>query len=567
MLLWDGLAELRPALKRWGYNVLDAAITQEVAENGLLPLIEADPNKSLYYGFTMAQNAVAFAMSMRGIRVDPEARAAAVADQEGVERDVETRLVSLAASIWDQVEQRKGKCADGKPHRWSNSVVVWRKHCETEWPGCVAAGIMPEPTSNAEAVCLKCMASRMIPAEINPHSPDQMKHLFYDLLALPPEREHKDHKISTDDECLGRLDRKHPEAHPYTSAILEARSARKQLGLLRTSLDSDGRWRTSNNVGYAVPGRWSSSESAYGTGGNIQNVADRSRNIFVPDPGLVMFYADYEKAESNIVAYDAEDTAYIAAHEAGDVHTMVARLVWPDARAWTGDLKADRALADLPAPWDAHHELRWYGKHIAHGTAIGMTEHGIARDARIKMKEAREALAKFKRAFPRVFARQDEIWRDVVETRTVTNPLGRRRYFRGRIYGGGANATRREALAQIQQSTIADWVGIAICRVWMELDGLATTPHPSDPCRVWLLAQVHDAILGLVRPGDDAALLELQRLMEFHHDIRGRRLVIPVEIKVGSSWRSHDIVDPITKRVIASADMVTWTGPGMAWPN
>jgi DNA polymerase I-like protein with 3'-5' exonuclease and polymerase domains len=351
---------------------------------------------------------------------------------------------------------------------------------------------------------------------------------------------------------LENLHRKHDEARPFTTPALAARTARKQLGLLRAPRRSDGRWTTSFNVGAAVPGRWSSSDSAQGHGGNIQNVADRSRNIFVPDPGLVMFYADYEKAESNIVAYDAEDDAYIAAHAAGDVHTMVARTVWPDAHPWTGDLKEDRKLADLPAPWDPHHELRWYGKHVAHGSAIGMTEHGIARDARIKVAAAREALNKFKRAFPRVFARQDEIWQSVVETRTVTNPLGRMRTFRGRVFDEQAQrATRREALAQIQQSTIADWVGIAILRVWLEMDGGAELPRPSDPNRVWLLAQVHDAILGLVRPGDDAALLEMQRLMGFHLDIRGRRLVIPTEIKIGTSWRH--------------TDMVTWR-PGMAWP-
>jgi DNA polymerase I-like protein with 3'-5' exonuclease and polymerase domains len=537
MIVETGLTPPSGWHKRWLYNALDAALTLEVAD-ALHPLVEADPLKARHYGFEMAQQAPAFAMSMRGIRVDPDARDEAEQAQNAIEAEAEKRLAELVAPIWDQTEQRTGKCADDKPHRWNNSVLEVRKNPE--------AAACPDDL----AFCVKCHASRQVSKAINPRSPDQIKHLFYDLLMLPPERNHKDHKISVDDECLDRLSRKHAEARPYVDAVLAARGARKQAALLRTPLDPDGRWRTSFNVGAAVPGRWSSSDSPWGTGGNIQNVADRSRGIFVPDPGLVMFYADYEKAESNIVAHDAEDENYIKAHEAGDVHTFVSRLVWPDARPWTGDLKEDRKLADQPAPWDANHELRWYGKHVAHGTAIGMTEHGIARDARIKVKAAKEALGKFKRAFPRVFARQDEIWRDVCETRTVTSPLGRRRTFRGRIFGSDALATRREALAQIQQSTIADWVGIAITRVWLELDGGAALPRPSDPNRVWLLAQVHDAILGLVRPGDDEALARLQELMAFHLDIRGRRLVIPTEIKIGKSWR-HD-------------DLTTWK-PGMAW--
>lgn len=548
MQFWDGLTPLHWSLKRWGYNALDCEITREVAVDGLLPILEADPAKARYYGFVMAQQAVAFAMSQRGIRVDPVAKDAAIAAQEQAEVDAETDLAREAVAIWDQTEKRTGKCTDDKPHRWSNSVVGWRNLSAARIAHHGYAGECP---TDAESDCVKCGLSRLIPSPLNPRSPDQLKHLFYDLLALPPERNHKDHKISTDKECLEALHRKHPEARPFTTPALAARVARKQLGLLRAALRSDGRWTTSFNVGAAVPGRWSSSDSAQGEGGNIQNVADRSRNIFVPDPGLVMFYADYEKAESNIVAYDAQDEAYIKAHEAGDVHTMVARTVWPDAHPWTGDLKLDRLMADEPAPWDSNHELRWYGKHIAHGSAIGMSEWGIARDARIKVAEARKALQGFKRAFPRVFARQDEIWRDVMETRTVTNPLGRVRTFRGRVFDEQAKmATRREALAQIQQSTIADWVGIAILRVWLEMDGRAETPHPSDPCRVWLLAQVHDAILGLVRPGDDEALIEMQRLMGFHQDIRGRRLVIPTEIRIGTSWRH--------------ADMVTWKA-GMTW--
>jgi DNA polymerase I-like protein with 3'-5' exonuclease and polymerase domains len=284
-----------------------------------------------------------------------------------------------------------------------------------------------------------------------------------------------------------------------------------------------------------------------------------------------MFYADYEQAESRVVAWDAEDSAYIAAHQTGDVHTEVARLVWPaffeehrhdtsphcttrnnTTQDNTPQQLTNRQIAELPAPWDANHEIRWYSKHVAHGTAIGMTEHGIARDARIKLKEARAARNEFRSRFPRVAARQDEIWQSVLETRTVTSPLGRRRTFRGRIYGMDAGSTRREALAQIQQSMIVDWVSIALCRVWMEMDGRASTPKPSDPCRVWILAQVHDAILGLVRPGDDEALQRVHELMSFHLDLHGRELRIPVEIKIGPSWK-HDA-------------MVKWR-PGLTWSN
>ena len=522
MIRDDGLRPTTGYLQRWRYNALDCDLTREVAEV-LLPRLEAEPTLDRYYNFSMHQQAPAFAMMMRGVRVNEAARDEAEKAHTKIEADAVAKLNELAPDAAKPTTPNPQKCTSkGGAHSWKGGDI-----------------------------CVRCEVPRVVLGTLNPHSWIHVQRLFYDVMGLPAERRHSDHKVSTDDECLGRLAGKFTMAAPLVREILAARKARKQIGLLKAPLDMDGRWRSSFNVGTAVTGRWSSSDSPRRTGGNLQNIADRSRGIFVPDPGLVMFYADYEKAESNIVAYDAEDEAYIAAHLAGDVHTYVASQVWPEAREWTGDLKLDRKLADLPAPWDEHHELRWYGKHIAHGVAIGMTEYGIARDARIKRKDAKRALEAFQAKFPRIFARHEEIWRDVFETRTVTSPLGRRRIFRGRIYGMDAASTRREALAQIQQSMIVDWVSIALCRVWEELDGGASTPKPSDPSRVWLLAQVHDAMLGLVRPGDDEALKEVVRLMSFKLDLHGRDLCIPVEIKIGKSWR-HD-------------DLVTWQ-EGMQWP-
>ncbi len=523
MIRDDGLRPIPAYLQRWRYNCLDADIDREVFEV-LEPRFAADPEAARLLGFLMHQQAPAFAMSQRGIKIDEAAIEEAESAHVHIMEQALERLNAIVPRAALPVTPNPVKCtlsANGA-HRWEGG-----DHCT------------------------RCLEPRTVTGQIRMHW-QHVQRLFYDVMGLPAERNHRDHKVSTDDECLERIAKKSSAAAPMVKEILAARGAQKQIGLLHTKRDDDGRWKFSVNVGAAVTGRYSTSNSPRGTGASIQNIADRSRGIFVPDPGLVMFYADYEKAESNIVAYDAEDDAYIAAHLAGDVHTAVARDVWPDAQPWTGDLKLDRDLADLPAPWDEHHELRLYGKHIAHGTAIGMSEHGIARDARIKLKDARSALSIFKSRFPRVFARQDEIWRSVVETRTVDTPLGRRRTFRGRIYGSGGDATRREALAQIQQSMIVDVIGIALCRVWGELDGMASTPKPSDPCRVWILAPVHDAILGLVRPGDDAALQRLQELMTFPIRLHGRELYIPVEIKIGASWR-HDA-------------MKTWQ-PGMEWPK
>lgn len=554
----DEIDQRRPPMHRhWVYNDLDCGVTSEVAAHHL-PILAADPERERYYRFAFAQQAAAYAMTLRGVLVDPVAREAALKEVEAEERREVERLQGLVGPHWHETEPRVGKCADDKPHRWSNGELERKRHIKENLDGF--------SHDDATATCVKCGASRLVAKSLNPHSHLQVRKLLYDNMGAKPQRNHKTNEISTDDECLGRVKERDTTAAPIVEAILAARGARKQVGLLRAPVDTDGRWRSSFNVGAAVTGRWSSSGSPWFTGGNLQNIAPRSRNVFVADPGTVLWYADYEKAESNIVAHDAEDENYIRAHMAGDTHTYVCRLVWPDARPWSREPVptncgrkhdgthppdcCDRGMAEHAAPWDPHHPLRWYGKHVGHGVAIGMTEHGIARDARIKLKEAKAAREAFMGAFPRVAARQNEIWQDVVDTGLVTSPLGRVRVCLGRIHGDGANATRREALAQIQQSMIVDWVSIAMMRVWLELDRGSERPRPgTDTNRAWVLAQIHDALLGAVRVGDDATLARIVELMQISMDIRGRRVCIPVEVKVGRDWR----------------DMVEWKPAGFDW--
>lgn len=472
------------------------------------------------------------------MQTEAEAAAIAVAQAE-------------AAPYWLHKEHVSSKCAQATTER---GLHKWPKTEDLDTKACERCG---EPWLNKSG--------------INPHSHDHLKRLFYDVMGLPEQHDHKTKKRSANKECIDKLKARPDCRHAVKllDAVTAAHVARKQLGTLRTTLDDDGRWRASQHVGMDVTGRWSSSGGPFWNGANIQNIADRSRGIFVADPGMVLFYADYEKAESNVVAFDAGDENYIAAHSAGDVHTMVARLCWPALGAWSSEPGptncgqdhhaedgscCDRGLAELPTPWNPHLSHRDFGKHIAHGSAIGMTEYGIARDAHITQEEARKAQRAYFSAFPRVRDRQGEIWQEIKQTGTLRTHLGRLRRFMGRLDGEGADATRREALAQMQQSMIVDWVGIAICRLWACDKYLVPfqAPQPTDRNGLWLLAQIHDAVLGEVRWGDDEALARIKELMDLSLEIRGRRLTIPTEIKIGPSW--------------AKKDMLTWR-PGFKWPK
>jgi DNA polymerase I-like protein with 3'-5' exonuclease and polymerase domains len=163
----------------------------------------------------------------------------------------------------------------------------------------------------------------------NPRSYVQMQTLLYQDLLLPEVVVSKKGaaKISTDRDTLERLHNGYVRAQPFLSHLLRMRDLEKTLDTLTKKL-LDGRWHASFNVGGTDTGRWSSSAHPFGVGSNLQNIDDWIRRIFIPDPGHVFFNCDQQGAEARVVGYLAGDEAYIKAIESGDVHTMVASMVF-----------------------------------------------------------------------------------------------------------------------------------------------------------------------------------------------------------------------------------------------
>lgn len=499
------------------YNGIDECVTREILDgsDGILHKLTSAAWEC--YGFERGMQNAAFTMMLRGVRIDEAARVKEVGELEKVEAGYEADLQDHTKDVWDILEKRKGKCADGKLHKWPR-----------------------DDTPDNKATCGKCGRSRLVAAHINPRSQKQVLKLCYERLGMKVELGRKSKKPAVDDEILDRLINKYPQHRPILECIQNARTVRKQIGLLKSRISVDGRWRASFNVGAAETDRWSSSKSPKGEGTNFQNIADRSRHVIVADPGMMLGYADLEQAESNVVAHDAQDENYIAAHKSGDVHTFVAKLVWPEM-PWPGNPKDDRALCEEPAPWDKYHELRWYSKHQQHGTNIGMTPHGIARDAHIPLKQAQEGQERYFRAFPGIQQRQREIEAEVRRTGELVTPLGRVRKFFGRVWEA---STLREAKAQTQQCMVAWILNMALWQVWRDLDLQVNTvvnnPKLSDPNRVWILAQEHDAILFEFRAGDYGAIEEVKKRMVVPCQIHGRTMVIETDVKVGNNFRKFD---------------------------
>ena len=509
----DEAQALEGVERDWAYNALDCTGPLEIARN-LLPRLDKQTQRT--YEFELAMQGPALAMMRRGVLVDDMVRAASVA---GLRREIaqQVRAVNalpLLVEKWDGWVLNTGKCKKSR-----------RKDGRHSWPRGVPDG--------HGRLCEACGASRIARAEFNPNSADQVNHLFYSLLALPKQRNKKG-KFSVDEDVLERIGRRWPAYKALTDAFLSVRDLAKQIGFLSARLTPDSRFPSSFNVGTAWTGRWSSSKNPEGYGSNLQNVAERHRNIFIADPGMELFYADLEQAESRAVAYLSGDEAYIEAHLSGDVHTFACRRIWPDL-PWTGDMARDKAIAKASPPWDPvpGHDWRFQAKRIQHGSNYGLSPQGIAMIAHIPLREARVAYRAYFEAFPKIKAWHRFEARAVEGQEPLVNPLGRRCRLFGRPWDAH---TFKQGLAFKPQSLVADVLNVGLWRVWRELD-----PKP-----ILLLSQVYDAIMGEWPVGARMeAARAVARLMLIPipiTDIYGvaRVMVIPVEVSAGANWRKFN---------------------------
>ena len=177
----------------------------------------------------------------------------------------------------------------------------------------------------------------------NWRSTDDRAHLFYDMLGIPPIKNKG--RITTDRAAREKME-KYTIAKPIITHMNLIADIAEKIKKLKTKVDPDGRIRTTYNIAGTDTGRFSSSFSVYGTGGNLQNVEESLRSIFIADPGMKFAKCDAKSGESFVVGAIEwnlfNDPAYLEACESGDPHTAVARICWPEL-GWTGNLKQDKA--------------------------------------------------------------------------------------------------------------------------------------------------------------------------------------------------------------------------------
>ncbi len=330
---------------------------------------------------------------------------------------------------------------------------------------------------------------KFIGRDVNPKSPKQMAELFYEELGQPIIVDRKTKRPTTNDDALTKIGKRTPLLKPVCNAILDYRS----IGVLSSTFvqmrtDMDGRLRCSYNIAGTETYRYSSSENAFNSGGNLQNIpnpekskgaerfqAPNVKRMFIPDEGFEIADFDLDRADLQVVVWEAdEDRLKLLLKEGIDLHLANAQVLF-DLPYSVDDLRDPVLLARIKEKYKAHRD---FAKAFVHGTNYGGSARTMAIVAHCTIMESEAAQSKWFSTYPGIRDWQNRIERQLMVERCVYNKFGFRRYYFDRVEG-----LLPEALAWIPQSTVAIVIDKGIVNVDENL--------VQDEC--YPLLQVHDS--------------------------------------------------------------------------
>lgn len=450
----------------WIYNGLDVTVTREIFDV-IHP--QLGPETGATYAFSRALQGPILDMRLRGILVD-----------RGRVDEVVDELYAKLDQLYDQLNRIVSEGLDFPDFNW---------------------------TSN-----------------------NDLQTLFYSILRIPPRKERG--RITVNEAALDKIRAAYPIARQLVSHILAMRGIQKRISVLRTPLDADGRIRTSYNIAGTSTGRLSSSESEFGTGGNLQNIEEALRSIFIADPGMKFAKFDAKSGESYVVGAIEwnlfGDGLFLDALESGDIHTAVARLVWPEL-PWTGDIKRDKSIAEQP--FYRHHTYRFMCKKLGHGSNYGGQPFTLAQQTHLPISIVEEFQPRYFEAFPAHQQWQARVAADLLNRGYLISFMGRKRWFHGRRNDA---ATIREAIAYDPQSSLSDIVERACLRIWNQIPN------------VILVANDHDALtFAYPEAEEDTIVPALHAALPERIELKNDRILeIPYDCKTGWNRGDFDKDDP-----------------------
>lgn len=325
---------------------------------------------------------------------------------------------------------------------------------------------------------------------INVRSPKQLQEFFYGELGLAPIKDRKTGRVSTNFEAIQKLGAKEPLVLPIASILLTQRSIGVFVStFLQSQLDYDGRMRCSFNVAGPETYRLSSSQNPFGSGMNLQNIpsGDRKklaikmpnvRKNFKPDPGKTIFDIDLDRADLQVVVWEADDIDLKRQLRLGvDLHVMNGVLL--AGKEPPPEEELIESHPNYPEHKARYKTERQLAKNFVHGTNYGGKEKTMAAVCGISVADCARLQKRWFDLHPGIKRWHDRVERALQTRRFITNAFGYRRYYFDRV-----DTILPEALAWIPQSTVANVT--------------ARMQHNIERADIGvdLLIQVHDSLVG-----------------------------------------------------------------------
>lgn len=376
----------------------------------------------------------------------------------------------------------------------------------------------------AEAEGLQSELDILCRHPLNPNSPKQVKEYFYTEKKQTPYRTKG--RVTCDEKALTRLANKGFKEATLILAI--RRTLKLKNTYMSMTLDEDDRLRCSANPVGTVTGRLATGKTIFGTGGNMQNLPKKFKKFLLADDGYVLYDIDLSQAENRIVAMIAPEPRMKDAFARGqDVHSLTGALIsGQDYEQVKAHHDAD-IFADIGA---GNKSWRFWGKQSNHALNYGLGAPSFSLRMEIPLHDAEFIRNKYLEVYPGVRQYHNWVKAQLMETRILTNILGRRRKFMLISFQRGRQSEFETAYAQIPQSSVADIINRR---------GLIPVYENQDTYgHVELLNQVHDSIvlqmpISIGWEEHARCLLALKNSLEQPLIWRGETFMIPAEIAMG----------------------------------
>jgi len=368
--------------------------------------------------------------------------------------------------------------------------------------------------------------------EPNPNSPKQMADLYFTKLKLVG-------RGTSTDYTNRQLMRKHPRTTDAARRVLDAVDAYieddKFYSVYASARpDADNRMRCDyRQTGVRnAPGRLSSAQTLWGSGGNLQNIPDRAKEMFIADPDCCFIYIDGSQAEARVVGWRYGIATWIEQFERArrdgsyDCHRALASdmfdVPYNDVPAFDryplDAIAAKRDGIDYDSERAGKPTIRYIAKRCRHGLNYRMMPDRLALTTGLSLSTASEAFVKYHRLTPELKVGWEEDLNRVRNQRAIYNAYGRRYVQLIPVTDESTEAI----VAFYPQSTVGDH----ICRVIYKSHD--DPQWPKGKARVAL--NTHDGLIGIAHHSvAKQALRVLVKHAEAPIIVGDKPLIIPAE--------------------------------------